>query len=252
MTTRFLMTLSACILAWTAPAVLAEDAMTYELRTYTAAEGKLTGLHARFRNHTMALFEKHGITNVGYWTPTDLPNTLIYLIGHKDASAVADTWQRFVDDPAWQTVYADSIEDGPLVTHIESQLLAPTDYSPLESGGGDLPGKHLYELRTYTTNTGKLDNLHARFRDHTMTIFDKHGMQNVVYTVPLDENLADTTLVYVIAHPSEAAANTSWGNFIRDPEWQEVARASQVDGPILVEGGIQKHYLQPTDYSPLQ
>ncbi|MEE8245505.1 MAG: NIPSNAP family protein [Pseudomonadales bacterium] len=251
MTIRRLMALGAWILFCTVPAVAA-DSMTYELRTYTANEGKLDDLHARFRNHTMGLFEKHGMTNVGYWTPTDTPNTLVYLIGHKDAAGVAASWQAFVADPAWQTVYADSIKDGALVANIESQLLAPTEYSPLKSGGSNLPGEHVYELRTYTTNAGKLDNLHARFRDHTMTIFDKHGMQNVIYTVPIDENLADHTLVYMIAHSSVDGAKTSWGNFGSDPAWQEVARASQVDGRILVQGGIQQHYLTPTDYSPLQ
>ena len=57
----------------------------FEIRTYTANEGKLDALHARFRNHTTKLFEKHGMTNVGYWKPLDEPlskNTLIYILSH--------------------------------------------------------------------------------------------------------------------------------------------------------------------------
>ncbi len=107
-----------------------ESEMLYELRTYTANEGKLSALHARFRNHTMALFEKHGMKNIGYWVPVDKADTLTYLIAHKNQESVAASWKAFVADPDWQKVYADSIVDGALVNNIDSTFMRATDYSP--------------------------------------------------------------------------------------------------------------------------
>ncbi|MCZ6642478.1 MAG: NIPSNAP family protein, partial [Gammaproteobacteria bacterium] len=81
----------------------------FELRTYTTFDEKLDDLHARFNDHTMALFEKHGMHNVAYWIPTEKPNTLVYLIAHQNEDAIKSGWQAFGSDPAWQKVYADSI-----------------------------------------------------------------------------------------------------------------------------------------------
>ncbi|MCR9259478.1 MAG: NIPSNAP family protein [Pseudomonadaceae bacterium] len=110
--------------------VLADDGLLYEMRTYTANEGKLDALHERFRNHTMSIFEKHGMQNVGYWVPADTPDTLIYIIAHKDAESAQDSWQAFVADPQWQDVYAKSIADGRLVKNIVNVFMTKTDYSP--------------------------------------------------------------------------------------------------------------------------
>lgn len=108
----------------------AADYPLFELRTYTASPGKLDALHSRFRDHTMALFDKHGARNIAYWTPTETPNTLIYILAHESADARATTWKNFVADPEWQAVYAASIADGKLVTNIDSVLMRATDYSP--------------------------------------------------------------------------------------------------------------------------
>ena len=104
--------------------------MLYEMRIYTANEGKLDALHERFRGNTMRIFEKHGMQNVAYWIPTDQEDTLIYIIAHKDADAAAASWQAFVSDPEWQEVYAASIADGRLVKNIENTFMTKTDYSP--------------------------------------------------------------------------------------------------------------------------
>lgn len=93
----------------------------------------------------------------------------------------------------------------------------------------------VFELRTYTTNEGKLDNLNARFRDHTVGLFKKHGMESVGYWVPTDEAQSKNTLIYVIKHASRDAAKASWQAFLADPEWKVVAKASQVDGQILAK-----------------
>ena len=108
----------------------AEDTLLYELRTYTANEGKLDDLHNRFRNHTMALFEKHGMQNIAYWTPAETPNTLIYIIAHANKEASQASWQAFIADPEWQKVYAASIADGHLVGNIEIVFMTKTNYSP--------------------------------------------------------------------------------------------------------------------------
>ena len=108
----------------------------------------------------------------------------------------------------------------------------------------------VFELRIYTATPGNLDKLHARFRDHTTAIFAKHGMQVVGYWTPVDEAKAEDTLVYLLQHDSRAAADAAWQAFIEDPQWQEVAAASNADGEILA--GIEREYLVATDYSPMQ
>ena len=107
----------------------------FEIRTYTAADGKLDALHARFRDHTVALFEKHDITSVGYFMPQDAPlkeNTLIYILAHPSRDAATKNWQAFHDDPEWQQVKAASEAQGPLTTKIESVFADPADYSPMK------------------------------------------------------------------------------------------------------------------------
>lgn len=108
----------------------------------------------------------------------------------------------------------------------------------------------VFELRIYTASPGNLDKLHARFRDHTTRIFNKHGMQVVGYWTPTSEEERDDTLVYVLEHASQEAADASWRAFGQDPEWQEVAAASNANGNILA--GIERRYMVATDYSPLK
>ncbi len=108
----------------------------------------------------------------------------------------------------------------------------------------------VFELRTYTATPGNLDNLHARFRDHTTRIFRKHGMEVVGYWTPTSEDEREDTLVYILEHASQEAADASWRAFIEDPEWAEVAAASNANGQIL--GGIERKFMVATDYSPLQ
>ena len=118
-----------------APATSTASTRVFELRTYTAAPGKLEALHARFRDHTIALFKKHGMEVVGFWEPVDKGSgageTLVYILAHQSRAAAETSWKAFHDDPEWVKVKADSEKDGPLTTKIESVFLAATDYSPL-------------------------------------------------------------------------------------------------------------------------
>jgi hypothetical protein len=118
------------------------------------------------------------------------------------------------------------------------------------SPAGDAAADRVFELRTYTSAEGRHDALLARFREHTLRLFEKHGMENVGYWIPQDESLADNTLVYLLAHESREAAAASWEAFIADPEWQEVFQASRADGPLI--SGLESVFLDPTDFSPLR
>jgi hypothetical protein len=104
----------------------------FELRTYTALDGKLGDLEARFRNHTTKLFEKHGMANIGYWVPQDAPaskNTLIYIVAHESREAAKRSWDGFRSDPAWIKARDASEANGKIVAKVESVFLDPTDYS---------------------------------------------------------------------------------------------------------------------------
>jgi hypothetical protein len=107
----------------------------FEIRTYTTEEGRLDALNARFRNHTMRLFEKHGMTNIGYWTPEDAPlsrNTLVYILAHPSREAAKKNWEAFGNDPEWRKVREESEANGKIVTKVESVFVDATDYSPMK------------------------------------------------------------------------------------------------------------------------
>ena len=108
----------------------------------------------------------------------------------------------------------------------------------------------VFELRTYTTFPGRLDALHARFADHTIRIFERHGMTNIGYFTPQDAPLAENTLVYILAHDSREAAKASWASFIADPEWQKAYEESKRDGDIVEK--LESVFLDATDYSMMK
>lgn len=105
----------------------------------------------------------------------------------------------------------------------------------------------VYELRTYTTLDGRLPALEARFRDHTMRLFEKHGMTNVVYMKPLE---GGNQLVYLLAHDSREAARASFAAFAKDPDWIAAKTASEADGKIVEQ--VKSEFFVPTDYSPMK
>ncbi|MCP4194166.1 MAG: NIPSNAP family protein [Pirellulaceae bacterium] len=111
----------------------AKSPQVFEQRIYTTADGKLPNLHSRFRDHTNYLFVKHGMHLIGYWTPKDKPNTLIYILAYPNQEAREASWKAFMSDPEWQRVWAESKENagGSIVTKVESIFMTPTDYSPI-------------------------------------------------------------------------------------------------------------------------
>jgi hypothetical protein len=103
--------------------------MTFELRTYTATPGRLDDLVARFRDHTVALFDRHGMQSLGYWTATDKPDTLIYVLRHTGDPKAG--WRAFQSDPEWIAAKKASVENGEIVADIQSVFLEPTDFSAI-------------------------------------------------------------------------------------------------------------------------
>lgn len=122
---------------------------------------------------------------------------------------------------------------------------APSDTSAAATGGAT----RVFEMRTYTAYPGKLADLQTRFRDHTLRLFERHGMTNVGYWVPQDST-GENTLVYILAYPSREDAERMWAAFRADPEWVEAKAASEEDG-LLVERVVSV-FMDPTDFSPLK
>jgi hypothetical protein len=106
----------------------------------------------------------------------------------------------------------------------------------------------VYELRVYHCYEGKLETLLTRFREHTMTIFERHNIHNVAYWVPTDDPLKRKTLVYIVSHPSREAATANWQAFRDDPEWKQVSTASEANGKIVEK--VDSTFMTLTDFSP--
>jgi len=108
----------------------------------------------------------------------------------------------------------------------------------------------VFELRVYHTEPGRLPALQSRFRDHTITIFNHHHMTSIGYWVPQDSPQNENTLIYIISHPSREAAKKNWAEFVADPEWQQVSKASEADGKIV--NHIESTYMDATDFSQIK
>ncbi len=277
---RLLMVALVCSVSVATSQAAEPTGPVYEMRVYFAAKGKLDNLNARFRDHTVKLFEKHGITNIGYFVP--LENTderLIYIVKHKSLEGRKAAFAAFGADPEWKAAAAASEKDGKILTKIESFFMSATDYSPpIEPKATD--AEKVFELRTYLATEGHLSNLNARFRDHTVKLFEKHGMTNVAYwnllegqkvkpkalmesvtpvggaTVefPANGDATPAALVYMLAHNSTAAAKASFDAFRVDPLWLEARKASETKagGSLTVKDGVKSLFLKATDYSPMK
>ncbi len=126
-------------------------------------------------------------------------------------------------------------------------FLAGTSAVPADEKPAD---GRVFELRTYYANPGKMAALHARFRDHTIKLFEKHGMTVVGFWSPIDKKEADEVLVYRLAYPSKEAADKAWKAFREDPDWVKAKAESEKDGVLVKK--VDSKYLTPTDYSKLK
>lgn len=119
-----------------------------------------------------------------------------------------------------------------------------------EAQGGKKVTARVFEMRTYYAHPGKMKALHARFRDHTTKLFEKHGMTNIGYWSPADPTEGEEKMIYILAYPSKAAADKAWKDFRADPDWIKAREASEVNGPLVAK--VESVYMNPTDYSTIK
>lgn len=216
----------------------------YEMRVYYSPEGKLETLLGRFREHTTKLFEKHGMKNIGYWLPIDnKENKLVYILAYPSKEARDLSWKNFMADPDWKAVQAKTEANGKIVSKVESTYMTETDFSKLNLGN---EGNRVFELRTYKTTPYNLGLLLARFRNHTVNLFKKHGMTNLVY---FTENGKDDMLIYLLAHKSKEAGLASFNTFRVDPDWIVAKDASEKLAKGSITASVKSEYMVPTDFS---
>ena len=116
--------------------------------------------------------------------------------------------------------------------------------------GQSKPSQHVYELRMYHVNEGKMDALVARFRDHTDTLFKKHNMKSIGYWKPEDAPNSQNLFIYILEHPSRQEAEKDWAEFQADPEWKKVKAESEMQGPLVDH--IDRYFMDPTSFSALK
>jgi hypothetical protein len=226
------------------------DSRYYEMRIYYCHPGRLDALISRFTNHTTKIFERHGMTNVGYWIPNNnTENALYYILSYPSQVERDSSWKRFGRDPEWKEVAKKSEESGKIVAKVTSVFMQATDFSP-----NIKPSKaaedRTFEMRTYTAMPDKLPNVLARFRDHTTKLFKKHGMDNIAYFTTLPKDGSPSKLLYFLAHKSETAGKASFDAFRMDPKWLAVKEASEKDGKIVDK--VETMYMSPTNFSTIR
>lgn len=241
------------------PAAPAHETRLFELRTYYAASGKIDQLNARFRDATLRLFAKHGMTNIGYFVPVPNPDSkIIFLLAYPNRTARDTSWAALVTDPDWMRARTESEANGQLVDKIEEQFLTPTDYSPVvaPTAGGE---SRVFELRQYTATSGNLDAVNARLRQNITKVFDKHGVQSIGYWTAANRRPgAGATLVYLIGHKSAEAREKAFDALRSDPAWVAAGKVSgeYADTPLTAKDGKKDGksvmILKPMDYSPMK
>ncbi len=129
-------------------------------------------------------------------------------------------------------------------------LAACVGFAAREAEGGKKVDTRVFEMRTYYAHPGRMDAMHARFRNHTCKLFEKHGMTLIGFWNPQDAKEAQQKMVYILAYPSKEAATKSWAAFRADPDWIKARDASEKDGPIVAK--VDSVFLNPTDYSAIK
>ncbi|MFP6874881.1 MAG: NIPSNAP family protein [Verrucomicrobiales bacterium] len=226
----------------------------YELRIYAANEHRFAHLIKRFGEHTDRIFRKHALEPMGYWIPTEGPpkkrRRFIYILKHASRYAAYRNWNQFSNDREWQAVLDQPEFQGLLAEKPTSIFMTANDYSAIARDDIKEPGG-TYELRTYIVNPGKLPSLNARFAGHTTRLFKKHGINNVAYWTPFEKPDSENTLIYLIHHAGRKQVDANWKAFGSDPQWQKVARESQLNGMFLA-APPERIYLKAMEFSPLK
>lgn len=233
------------------------DHTIHELQIITAKPGKLAALQEWFKQHDQDVLAKHGATTLAYLVPVgeNPDRKILCLYEYPSTKALVQFSRNVKADPLWKPL--DTSQAGPdvLVEKTDVMTLRATDFSP-EFKPAQASQPRVFELRTYTCpSPEKLTALHSRFRDHTMGLFAKYGMENLVYWQPLAIPDANRKLIYLLGHASTAAAKESFGKFRADPNWLKAKAASEERaGGSLTEAkdGVLSEFFTATEYSPLR
>lgn len=252
--TRALLLLLAALL-FSSAIVSAADTRCYEVRIYTAPAGKLDALHARFRDHTLALFEKHGITNIGYWVPSpNTENKLAYILAYPSKEAREESWKKFAADPDWVKAKTASEVDGKLVSAVEQRFLQAADFSP-EIKPAKATAARVFEIQSYEATAGNLEKLVKISGKYAPDLFKAHGVELLGAWTPLAGTKGgENRITYLLAYPNEAAIATAAKALAEDPKLAEIGAEAEreIGGSPITEGGTVKATLTATDYSPMK
>jgi len=257
----------------------ADDAL-YEMRVYTPEPGRRADMLKLMEGTGRKFLAIHNLDLVAAWTPTDpADERVVTLIKHADRKACDAAWAAFQADPGWQTESKTAAVDGKMpVKGVERIFLTVNDYSP-ELKKEDV-GNRVFELRTYIATPNNLSGLNKRFKNHTLGLFKKHGMTNIVYwsmaqgdpmpaaklltaVSPVGKGNAEisadlpaegNTLIYFISHKSEDAARASFDSFRQDDAWNKARTESEqaAGGSLTAGGAVKSWFLKPTSFSPLK
>ena len=216
--------------------------MQYELRTYFAAPGKMPAL-IRHMEVAAGIFPKHGLNALGYWIDeVGTSNQITYMWMYESEAARHKSLASFRADFDWRSHSAEEEKQhGMIVERTHSVLMQATPYSPQPK-----PFGKLLELRVYDVVPGKMQALNDRFANHTMGIFNQHGVHSIGYWTEVFGT--SNRLVYMLAYESLAAREKNWGGFLVDKNWQRIRAETELAGPIVSK--IHNRLLRPTAYSP--
>ena len=217
--------------------------MIYEWRTYEATPGKLPALQTHLEV-AAGLFKKHQLGVLGFWTEEiGTGGQVNYMWIYEDLAEREKKLAAFGSDSVWKRQVAEETEreGGPVVARTHNTMLQLTPYSPTPR----LTTK-IQEWRIYEAMPGKLPDLHNRFANHTLRLFEKHGITNIGYWTEVFGT--SNRLVYMLGYPSLGDREKSWTAFQADPDWQQARAESEKNGPLVAK--TYARILRPTAYSP--
>ena len=216
--------------------------MLYELRTYEAMPGKMPALNKHLEV-AGDLFKKHGLGVLGFWTDEiGTGGQVTYAWVYEDMAERQEKLAAFGADEAWSRQVEEETErEGEIIVRTHNTMLQLTSYSPEPK-----ITTRVQELRIYDAMPGKLPALNDRFANHTIGLFEKHGMENIAYWT--ETFGTGNRLVYMLGYPSLGDRESSWAGFVADPDWQKARAESETDGTLTAK--VYNRILMPTAYSP--
>jgi hypothetical protein len=216
--------------------------MIYEWRTYEAMPGKLPALHTHLEV-AGRLFKKHELGVLGFWTEEiGTGGQVSYMWIYGDMGEREKKLAAFGADQAWKQQVAEETEsEGPIVARTHNVMLQLTPYSPTPR-----LATNVQEWRIYEAMPGRLPDLHNRFANHTLRLFEKHGVTNIGYWTEVFGT--SNRLVYMLGYPSLGDRERSWAAFQADPDWQRARAESERNGTLVAK--TYTRILRPTAYSP--